>query len=134
MIFAVILGLAVLPAQAGQRGFRLYRSSTSGMYTYGATEAVASTTRWKRTLTYNNPDAGTWYFVVTAWAEASTYYGGSYEYESEPSNEVIAMLAAGETITFAWDEFSWSFQRIQMSVESVGQITGGGAGSISLQK
>lgn len=114
---------------AGQRGFRLYKSDTSGSYTYGSGYAVASSTRWERMLSYENPTQGTWYFVLTAW---HTGLGGTYE--SGPSNEVSADLDASESVLFVWDEYFWSVQRLIFHSYSTGQITGGGLGSMKLEK
>jgi hypothetical protein len=94
-------------ADARGCGFRLYRSAVSGSYTFGAEHCVATARRKETTLTYVNPTAGTWYFVLTAF---------NVEAESTPSEQVSATLGDNQTVTFAWDahdnKFNMNFQVI----------------------
>lgn len=116
---------------AADIGFRLYRSSESGTYTYGSEYAVATTTRWNKKLTYENSGAGTYYFVLTA-------YKGTDE--SDPSNEVSDTLGDGESITFGWDEYNWGisadFLKLKFSVGGTDSVSigSGGTGTVTISK
>lgn len=97
-IVFILLGLSV--SYAGERGFRLYASQTSGEYTYGE-ENAAVIIRWKNDMqcTYIVPSAGTWYFVLTAYND----YG-----ESDPAAELSHVFEGGEEVTFGWRRQKWN--------------------------
>ena len=61
-------------------GYRLYKSDTSGVYTFGAGNEVAEIPAGNETVTLSNVPSGTWYWVLTAY--------NTYGFESDPSNEV----------------------------------------------
>ena len=65
-------------------GYRIYQSTTSGQYTYGAVTAVGTIPAGTETVTVNVPDDGTYFWVMTAFDN-----GGN---ESGPSNEVTKLL------------------------------------------
>lgn len=62
-------------------GYRLYRSNTSGGYTYGSGNEYASVGLVTESPRFIEDIEGTYYFVITAFDE-----GG---HESGPSNEVV---------------------------------------------
>lgn len=65
-------------------GYRLYRSNTSGVYTFGEINAVAIFGAVATTGTETDVPDGTWYWVLTAFDTEGN--------ESGPSNEVTVTL------------------------------------------
>ena len=63
-------------------GYHLYRSPTSGQYTFGS-NWVADIPAGTETIDYTAPE-GTWYFVLTAYDTSGN--------ESGPSNEVTLVV------------------------------------------
>ena len=99
-IVVVFLWIAVVPAMADSkvtftwapnsetdlRGYRLYQSDASGQYTFGGGNEVAMVPVGTETVTLSDVPDGTWYWVLTAFDNATP------ENESGPSNEVTATL------------------------------------------
>ena len=66
-------------------GYRIYKSTTSGQYTYGAANAIAAVGRvTTTTATVTGADGTRFYFVATAYDTSGN--------ESGPSNEVSYTL------------------------------------------
>ena len=102
----ILILLFTAPAYARDIGFRLFKSATSETYEYGEENAVATAPRRATTLTYTNPTAGTWYFVLRAYNNAG---------ESADSNEVTDTFESSEVITFEWDTHGPSNFGVTMS-------------------
>lgn len=64
-------------------GYRIYQSTTSGQYSYGAIYAVATVNKEQTTATITVPD-GTYFWVVAAY--------DNFGNESELSNEVTLSI------------------------------------------
>jgi hypothetical protein len=98
LLTQIILCADAIP---GSFGFRLYMSSESGVYTYGSAYAIAKTAQKSDTeITYVVPSAGTWYWVLTAYANSS---------ESGPSDELSYTTTSPNTeITFGWGRQKWA--------------------------
>lgn len=65
-------------------GYRLYQTTTSGQYTFGDGNQVATIPAGTETVTLPDVPDGTYYWVATAY--------DTQELESGPSNEVSATL------------------------------------------
>jgi hypothetical protein len=66
-------------------GYRVYQTTTSGVYTYGAATAVGSTVPGTTTFQVTGlPNTGPIYFVVTAYDTSGL--------ESGPSNQIVGAV------------------------------------------
>ena len=70
--------------EADLAGYRLYQSDTSGKYSYGEDHAIATAPAGEETVTVNDVEDGTWFWVLTAYDTSGN--------ESGPSNEVTKTI------------------------------------------